>query len=676
MNKIAPMLILRSPATKQNEKAALSMQSVCHKRSQIRTGRSVALLALALIAMLLCTSSCKSPDREDNGPVVAVSAENVEGLLDESAKLLEGLDPDDAAKLNKAVRLAEKAVKTSPGSAAPHVALGKALLVKVQASPDEAEKILARATHSFETALSLEPANRDELLGLSRGPTKKPATANSTGALLGLIEVKFASGQGADESVVELLDRITALEPDWPDPTLTLARYLRGSGGRSGPGIQWLENSAAKMPDNLHLLSEAGIALFLKDRFETAEKIFLRVLELVEATPPAPDSLEELRRRQAQEYLGRIYVEQGKTDEAEKLLQKAAENLEEFNKNHRGYWGCPYQALGVLYSKIGQPTRAAQYYMKTADTENRNAPSQIMAAIQCLNAGDHACASRYADRAMALSDSGWYAAVAGFVLLLKQDTEKAAKLFDQAAQSEETATAALVGQGHLCLVKQDYTCTADKLGKALSKGGGAIETEALYDPHLTEKNFINQMALLGMGWMAANQARHEEALGHYDQLLTHQDTNLLALLGKGNSLAGLKKLDQAEAVFNKVLELYPDNPYALAELAIVQYNRGQDKKAEQTFRKALAQADPGYTCPYEGLGLVYLRQGKLDKAKTNFEKAIEINPNIEYKKFNGLAKILIKEGKIDEAKKLLQKSIENYPYDEEAKELMAELKSR
>ncbi|MCZ7586899.1 MAG: tetratricopeptide repeat protein [Deltaproteobacteria bacterium] len=80
-----------------------------------------------------------------------------------------------------------------------------------------------------------------------------------------------------------------------------------------------------------------------------------------------------------------------------------------------------------------------------------------------------------------------------------------------------------------------------------------------------------------------------------------------------------------------------------------------------------------YTCPYEGLGLVFMRQGRLDEAKSMFERSIEINPDIEYKKFNGLAKILIKEGNYEQAERLLRKSVANYPYDNEAAALLADL---
>lgn len=71
--------------------------------------------------------------------------------------------------------------------------------------------------------------------------------------------------------------------------------------------------------------------------------------------------------------------------------------------------------------------------------------------------------------------------------------------------------------------------------------------------------------------------------------------------------------------------------------------------------------------------MLYLKQGDLAKAQKSFEKAIKIDPDIEYKKYNELARIYMKEGQIEKAKELLKKSIDNFPYDDEAKKILAGL---
>ena len=186
-------------------------------------------------------------------------------------------------------------------------------------------------------------------------------------------------------------------------------------------------------------------------------------------------------------------------------------------------------------------------------------------------------------------------------------------------------------------------------------------------------HFMHRMGCLGMGWLHANQDQHDQAIKYFNRVLAHRPYDLLARLGKGNSLMGMQLMDQAEQELQGVLDLDPDNPYATAELASIHLSRGDVARAEQGFEAALAAHGKGYTCPYEGLGMVYLKQGRIEQARKSFEKAISINPDIEYKKFNGLARIYIQDGRTAEARKLLLKSIANYPYDDEAKTMLSKL---
>ena len=184
------------------------------------------------------------------------------------------------------------------------------------------------------------------------------------------------------------------------------------------------------------------------------------------------------------------------------------------------------------------------------------------------------------------------------------------------------------------------------------------------------------MANLGMGWIYANQGKHQEALPYYERILEQKPSHILAILGKGNALFGLHRLDEAEAMFKQVLMIDPVNEYAIAELGMVAYSKGEDNYAEQLFHQAVQINNSTFTCPYEGLGLVYMRHGKMSEAEQNFEHAIEINPKIDYMKYNGLAKIYIARGQYQEAQELLHQSIENYPYDTEAPKLLKMLEMK
>ncbi len=77
------------------------------------------------------------------------------------------------------------------------------------------------------------------------------------------------------------------------------------------------------------------------------------------------------------------------------------------------------------------------------------------------------------------------------------------------------------------------------------------------------------------------------------------------------------------------------------------------------------------TCPYEGLGLLYLRQGRTERAKRNLEKAIELAPDIEIHKYTGLAAIYLDEGRLDDARDLIEKAEANNPEPRPTEKILA-----
>lgn len=63
------------------------------------------------------------------------------------------------------------------------------------------------------------------------------------------------------------------------------------------------------------------------------------------------------------------------------------------------------------------------------------------------------------------------------------------------------------------------------------------------------------------------------------------------------------------------------------------------------------------TCPWEGLGLLYLAQGRTEEARSTLETAVELVPHLEHDKYNGLARIHLDEGRFDAAREALERSV-------------------
>ncbi len=407
-----------------------------------------------------------------------------------------------------------------------------------------------------------------------------------------------------------------------------------------------------------------------------------------------------LERMKAREFLGRIHLEGGRYAAAEKALKLSAADFERLERERSYKVACPYQALGALYVHTGKQVAAARYFIRAADLEPHSEKMQYDAALESMMGGDFLTADKYVKRAMALSQKPGpaiegatrdrpyrYVVLQGFILLPLQKYDQARKLFQQVLAEEPDDPGASAGLGHLAVVRKRYKEATAHLSIALKggtdllrrhghKAGAEPVPDSARNPNRIYGWLCHRMASLGLGWVAANNNKHERAIGYFDGILAHRKTDLFALLGKGNSLNALGKLDRAEALFKKLSATYPDNPFVLAESALVQLNKDNHEGAEAGFKKAARLGHKKYTCPYEGLGLVYLRRGKLELAKANFKRAIANNPDIEFKKYNGLARIYIKEGRLEEARKLLLKSMANYPHDDEAKKLLATLKGK
>ena len=384
--------------------------------------------------------------------------------------------------------------------------------------------------------------------------------------------------------------------------------------------------------------------------------------------------------------------------------------------------GCAYQALALLYEVSGKKAKATELYMKAADNGEDTAAFFYLAALKCFDAGDLKNAMIYLNKALAEASSfelfpmeieiGEYKLFKGYIHLMQRRYDEAEKMFQEASRYENTfglimegtlnavfamvggdamATArrkfmtaffsksrehitiarlgALVGMGHLAIEKKDLSRAQKYLSAAWEDTEHYASIHGLEPASLFAHKLIFKLYCIGKAWIHANKNTHDKAIKYYRLALKSGSDDLIVLLGLGNSLIELNRLDEAERVLKHVFKLAPGNQNALVKLGTIRYKRGEDLQAEKAFKDAL-KMNASDTCPYEGLGLLYLRQGRTKDAKAFLKRSIELNRNIDYKKFNGLARILIKEGRFKQAEKLLKKSIVNYPYQHEAKRLL------
>ncbi len=85
-----------------------------------------------------------------------------------------------------------------------------------------------------------------------------------------------------------------------------------------------------------------------------------------------------------------------------------------------------------------------------------------------------------------------------------------------------------------------------------------------------------------------------------------------------------EKYTDAERLYDKALQLVPNNLYLLSNRGVVQFRSGKLKQAEDSFRKALAIAPEDSFC-WCTLGIVYYSQAKYDEAVNALTKSLAIN---------------------------------------------------
>ncbi len=581
---------------------------------------------------------------------------------------------DQEGRPERSIEQVKADLLEDPHSPELHAELGSLLVqdLSLERVPvEQREAVITQAREPFERAYKLDPRNLDAAIGLAR-----------------LFEF-----EGHPQQAREYLEYCLSVEPTYHYCKIRLAA--------------------------VHL--ELG-------SFEQADTLAREVLVAVEGRT---GTHERATWGSAAEILGMSLMWQNKTDEAERWLAEAkAQVSTDASVSARNvHLACPHVALGQLYRSRGSDEQAAQALVDAAEYEPYRSKTQYLAARQLYYNGELERAAHYVERALAIEDKQayrrlreqierWREAQAtgagslppegrldeavrafmrmewgmameqvelsiaqqpsqeartlrGLLLVAQGQFEEAERVGNELRRQHPDATGPRVVEAHVALGKRDHA-------RARTLASGVIE--ALEPEFIILRRDAGgtswleyEMARLAMGWSLATQLQHERAIAHFDAVLIRRPSSLMALLGRGNSLNAMGEFDRAEEDFQRVEGLDPGNAFALAERGLVQLNRGEVDGAAASFEAALAVEPDGFTCPLEGLGMVYVLQDRQGEAATMLESAIETNPDIEYEKYNQLAKIRMQEGDFAEARRLLEQSLKNFPQENEAPALLEEL---
>jgi tetratricopeptide (TPR) repeat protein len=491
------------------------------------------------------------------------------------------------------------------------------------------------------------------------------------------IELRNELGNRAQRS----FEAAVALDPDDRDATWGLLMTHMTSDCMDGPSCEAAASAVLHWsPDEVLARYAMSRALFIQDRYDEAIPWMEGLID-----DPAFD-VDVERKAFTLNNLATIHQQRGDLAALEALRARADGMVGEMQQPGGAYYrGCPYQALGALYRVAGSDAQAEALERQASSIDVEPLVQGLSAAVEALQRGDLSGATARLPRlphdvVQQKAGEPIYLAVAARTLLLEALLSAAEQRWEQASAAVEMASVASPGlplervaRGHIALGRQEPEQAAAHFEAALAMPAPALQDGPGREAVAASDALGQRMARLGLAWIAANQAEYTAAMAHYDAVLEQAPGDRLARQGKAVAHIAVGELEQAQALLDGLLEEWPQDPYARAELGIVHLNRGDLSGAQRSFERAMSDGGPSYSCPYEGLGLVLLRQGDAQGARDMLEQAIEMNPDLEYKKYNALAQIKIEEGEPEQARALLRKSIENFPYDDEAKRLLAEL---
>jgi uncharacterized protein (TIGR02246 family) len=197
-----------------------------------------------------------------------------------------------------------------------------------------------------------------------------------------------------------------------------------------------------------------------------------------------------------------------------------------------------------------------------------------------------------------------------------------------------------------------------------------------------------------MGRDAAHHYQFAEAREQLDAAIAADPSFVLALLHRGGSAERLPELqeyltraaanrnqvsegeqqmidafhaflleeeyDRAIAIFTKLSEEYPDDPYILSYLGLRYYrNQRRYEEAAVQFRHAL-ERDSGFVQAYNWLGYIAMDQGDNATAEEMFRQYIHLAPD-QPRPYNSLGMFYFRQGRYDEAARYFEQAFTQDP---------------
>jgi tetratricopeptide (TPR) repeat protein len=504
----------------------------------------------------------------------------------------------DDKYVKRAIDQYQQITEKEPKDAESWVMLGR--LYRVSNNSPEAEK-------AYNAALAADPANEDAMTGIAMlyadlGDTKKA-----------IEKLKTVTDKSPNERTLAILAEQYEQLKDYKDAAAALQKALEMA------------------PDNMRIARGLAQDLMYADQLDEALKLYQEI------------GAEDPRDWESQVNIAQIYAAKHDLANARAAIEKAKkaspDNLE-----------VRYQDAELLKAEGKNDDAMATLKSMLTDTR-RSSYSQAEARARSRILEEYGIVSRTAgkydeavDAFRQLSALGPDYAVRGAVQVI--DTYRQKKDYATALKEADAAIKKFPDERGLKVEHASVLADQGKLDE------GAAELKGIQDQQ-------TQLALAQLYEKAHRYADMGKALDAAEKFSKTDDDKETVYFMRGAMFERMKKFEESEAAFRKVLTINPDNAEALNYLGYMLADRNvRLEEAQKLIQKALDQV-PNNGAFLDSLGWVYFRQGKLNEAQDTLVLALERigeDPTVH----DHLGDVYFKLGKTRDAVNQWQASLQQY----------------
>ena len=216
----------------------------------------------------------------------------------------------------------------------------------------------------------------------------------------------------------------------------------------------------------------------------------------------------------------------------------------------------------------------------------------------------------------------------------------ASPLLKRAADQDPQNLTLLLTLVHSCLLSKQYTCVVDAYHRIIAQNSESAEADMLVGEALDEKkdtdgairefraaeavNPKEPNVHFGLGYLLWTRNQYSDAAPEFQAEIENDPQHFQAMLYLGDSDLQMNRLDEAEALLEKLERANATSYKQHLDLGIVYSERGKNESALAEFQRA-AKLNPADASAHWRMGRLYRVMGRTADAKAEFEKTKNVN---------------------------------------------------